>query len=101
MGQSHVTHNYSYVLCWIQGWRLNLDIWKVLLDDPRWVDQTGELAPCKFNPDRWALCCKASRSDNASVLHFLFRPKLPWVTKDCTERQFANTSQYSVSIRAQ
>ncbi|KAL3157165.1 hypothetical protein ABBQ38_001405 [Trebouxia sp. C0009 RCD-2024] len=36
-----------------KGWRLNLDIWKVLLDDPRWVDQTDEYAPCRFNPDRW------------------------------------------------
>ena len=38
----------------MQGWRLNLDIWKVLLDDPRWADQTAELCPLKFNPDRSA-----------------------------------------------
>lgn len=36
-----------------KGWKMNLDIWKVLLDDPRWADQTDELAPSKFNPSRW------------------------------------------------
>lgn len=36
-----------------KGWRMNLDIWKVLLDDPRWVDQENEFAPGRFNPDRW------------------------------------------------
>lgn len=41
------------MMCWLQGWRLNLDIWKVLLEDPRWVDQTAEFAPGRFNPDRY------------------------------------------------
>ncbi len=36
---------------------MNLDIWKVLLDDPRWADQTDEFAPSKFNPSRSVVVC--------------------------------------------
>ncbi len=36
---------------------MNLDIWKVLLDDPRWADKTDEFAPSKFNPSRSVAVC--------------------------------------------
>ena len=33
---------------------MNLDLWKVLEDDPRWKDADADLAPASFNPDRYS-----------------------------------------------
>ena len=36
----------------LQGYRVQLEIWKVLLEDSRWFGMTGPLDPAKFNPSR-------------------------------------------------
>lgn len=36
----------------MQGYRVHLELWKVLLEDVRWVGMSGPLDPTKFNPSR-------------------------------------------------
>lgn len=35
-----------------QGYRLQLELWKVLLEDSRWIGMEGPMAPSQFNPAR-------------------------------------------------
>lgn len=44
-------------LAWgvVQGYRVHLEMWKVLLEDCRWVGMTGPLDPTLFNPSRWVV----------------------------------------------
>ena len=37
-----------------QGHKIQLELWKVLQEDPRWLGQAGALDPANFNPDRLA-----------------------------------------------
>ena len=39
----------------MQGWKLAVMIYHVLDSDSRFVGLTGDLAPDKFNPERWFL----------------------------------------------
>lgn len=48
--------------------KVQMELWKVMEDDPRWFGLDDQLAPTKFNPDRYAgpvlsdkraLCCQA------------------------------------------
>ena len=41
----------EHVKC-VQGYRVHLEIWKVLLEDCRWVGMSGPLDPTNFNPSR-------------------------------------------------
>ena len=46
----------------VQGSKLQLEYWKVMEDDTRWANQTGDFDPAVFNPDRHAMqlaeaCC--------------------------------------------
>ncbi|DBA96280.1 TPA: hypothetical protein ACH3X3_002462 [Trebouxia sp. C0006] len=36
-----------------KGYRLQLELWKVLLEDSRWIGMEGPMAPSQFNPARW------------------------------------------------
>ena len=40
------------VLLFVQGYKLALEMWKVLEEDQRWAGLTGDFAPDVFNPDR-------------------------------------------------
>ena len=42
-------------VCKLQGYKVQLELWKVLLEDSRWRGMTGPFDPTKFNPSRSVL----------------------------------------------
>ncbi len=38
---------------WVQGFKVQVELWKILHEDPRWLGAQSPLAPTRFNPDRW------------------------------------------------
>ena len=37
---------------WVQGFKVQVELWKIKHEDPRWLGARGPLAPTRFNPDR-------------------------------------------------
>jgi len=42
-----------WLFMWVQGFKVQVELWKILHEDPRWLGARGPLAPTRFNPDRW------------------------------------------------
>ncbi len=43
----------TWLSTWVQGFKVQVELWKILHEDPRWLGAQGPLAPTRFNPDRW------------------------------------------------
>ncbi len=43
----------TWLCMWVQGFKVQVELWKILHEDPRWLGAQGPLAPTRFNPDRW------------------------------------------------